>query len=108
MTRTRLRNWYFKTSEEKKELFRKQKEISFTSMNCFSSLNENEIVDNKTFWKTVKPFLSNKAIFLQRIVLHENKLLINNAAMRIGGGSRQCRSKCRPMLDLRRQKKLPP
>ena len=30
-----------------------------------------------------------------------------NAAMGIGGGIRQCRRKCRPMLVLRRQKKMP-
>ena len=29
-------------------------------MNYYGNLNEKDITDNKKFWKTVKPFLSDK------------------------------------------------
>ena len=35
----------------------------------FSKLNKKQITDNKRFWKTVKPFLSNKVQFSERINL---------------------------------------
>ena len=35
----------------------------------FSKLNEKQITDNKRFWKTVKPFSSNKVQFSERINL---------------------------------------
>ena len=35
----------------------------------FSKLNEKQITDNKSFWKTVKPFSSNKVQFSERINL---------------------------------------
>ena len=40
--------------------------------NCFSNLNENDIVDNKLFWKTVKPSFSDKVILRDKINLSEN------------------------------------
>ena len=30
-----------------------------TKKNCYASLNEKDIADNKKFWKTVKPLFSN-------------------------------------------------
>ena len=35
----------------------------------FSKLNEKQITNNKRFWKTVKPFLSNKVQSSERINL---------------------------------------
>ena len=47
---------YFVKKKKKKcvSLLRKAKKY------YFASLNKNHITENKCFWKTVKPFLSNK------------------------------------------------
>ena len=37
-----------------------------------------KITDNKTFWKTVKPFLSNKGDFHKQITLIEGKEIISD------------------------------
>ena len=46
----------------------------------FTNLNEKNITDNKRFWKTVKPFLSKKNYFPERINLteEENNSLLTN------------------------------
>ena len=38
----------------------------------YSSLHVNNVTDNKTLWKTVKPFLSDKVTSTQRITLIDN------------------------------------
>ena len=53
MTRQKLRNKYLKHKTEE-NLLRK------TKMNYYGNLNEKDVRDNKKFWQTVKPFLSNK------------------------------------------------
>ena len=69
MTRTRLRNRFLKNrSNRNRELFRKQRNLCVSLLrkskkDYFSNLNEKQITDNKRFWKTVKPFLSNKVQF---------------------------------------------
>ena len=47
-------------------------------MNYYGNLNEKDITDNKNFWKTVKPFLSDKSINSDKIHLYENGELINS------------------------------
>ena len=52
-------------SEENRKLFCKQRNkcVSFlgkSKKNYFANLNEKNITDKKSFWKTVKPFLSKK------------------------------------------------
>ena len=43
---------------------------------CFNSLNLNKITDNKVFWKTVKPLLSDTSINTTRIFLiNGNKMI---------------------------------
>ena len=44
----------------------------------YGNLNEKDITDNKKFWKTVKPFLSDKSINSDKIHLNENGELINS------------------------------
>ena len=44
--------------------------------NYFPILNEKDIVDNKLFWKTVKPLLSDKNILKDKINLSENGQII--------------------------------
>ena len=36
---------------------------------CFSSLNVNKMVDNKSSWETVKPFFSNKTVSSETITI---------------------------------------
>ena len=66
MTRARLRNKFLKDrSEENKKKYSKQRScfVSFLrkpKSDYFGNLNEKNINDNKTFWKTVKPFSSGK------------------------------------------------
>ena len=38
----------------------------------YSSLDIKKVTDNKTFWKTVKPFLSDKIVSTERITLIDN------------------------------------
>ena len=42
-----------------------------------NNLNLNEITDNKTFWKTVKPFLSNKEDVHKQITLIDGEKIIS-------------------------------
>ena len=44
----------------------------------FSSLNINKVVDNKSFWKIVKPFLTNKCISSQKKTLIDDEELITD------------------------------
>ena len=43
----------------------------------YSSLNEKDVSDNKTFWKTVKPFLSDRIVSKEQIYLVENDEIIS-------------------------------
>ena len=66
MRRSALENKYYKSKRlEDKETFKKQRNYCNSLYKkekgkYFNNLNVKEITDNKTFWKTVKPFLSNK------------------------------------------------
>ena len=42
----------------------------------FGNLNEKRISDNKTFWKTIKPFLSDKITSTKKITLIEKEEII--------------------------------
>ena len=42
----------------------------------YSNLNEKKVADNKTFWKAVKPFLSDKTPFDEKITLMEKEKII--------------------------------
>ena len=44
----------------------------------YGNLNEKNVTDNKTFWKTVKSFLSSKATNHRKITLFENGKVIND------------------------------
>ena len=46
--------------------------------NYHNNLNDKNIIDNKKFWKTVTPFLSDKVLSAERITLVENDKIINN------------------------------
>ena len=74
---TRLRkNLLRNRSDENKRKYSKQRNycvslLRKTKKNYYSNLNEKEIKDNKTFWKTVKPFFSDKTPSDEKITLIE-------------------------------------
>ena len=85
MTRTRLRNRFLKNrSNRNRDLFRKERNLCLSLIrkskkDYSSNLNEKQIADNKRFWKTVKPFLSNKVQYSERINLtEENDSLVTD------------------------------
>ena len=84
MTRTRLLNKFRKEkTKENKDAYNKQRNycvslIRKTKKDFFNSLDVKKITDNKQFWKTVKPFFSNKFINNERITLIENDEVISD------------------------------
>ena len=84
ITRSRLRNKYLKHETEENCLLHTQQRnkcvslLRKTKINYYGNLNEKDITDNKKFWKTVKPFLSDKSINSDKIHLNENGELINS------------------------------
>ena len=69
MKRTRLTNVYLrKRSDENRKKYSKQRNycvslLRRTKRKHYCSIDEKSITDNKKFWKTVKPFLSDKTPF---------------------------------------------
>ena len=84
MTRTKLRNIFLQSkSEENKIHYTKQRNFWFsllrkTKKQYYQNLNEKTVTDNKLFWKTVKPFLSDKVSGVDKIHLIENNELIKS------------------------------
>ena len=84
MTRSRLRNKYLKDkTEENRLLYTQQRKkcvslLKKAKINYYGNLNVKDITDNKNFWKTVKPFLSNKSKTSGKIHLYENGKLLNS------------------------------
>ena len=82
MTRTRLRNKFLKDrSEENKKKYSKQRNYCVSLLrksksDYFGNLNEKNINDNKTFWKTIKPFLSDKVRLANKMTLIDNEEII--------------------------------
>ena len=88
--RSYLENVYFKKRTDKSlRTYKKQKIIvaGFTKRNVkiFNKLNPSFVNDNKLFWKTVKPFFSNKDSSGSKIklvekdeVLQDDKKLLKN------------------------------
>ena len=78
MKRSRLRNKYLKNNnEENRKLYAKQRNycvslLRKTKKAYYENLDERKVSDNKLFWKTVKPSLSEKFIARERISLSEN------------------------------------
>ena len=74
MQRTKLRNniSYTKQRNWCVSLLRKEKK------EYFANLNEKDIIDNKKFWQTVKPFLSEKLKSREKITLVEKEELVSS------------------------------
>ena len=75
MKRTRLRNRYLKKRSEQNILFHvKQRNYCVflsrkTKKDYYANLNVKDIVDNKQFWRTVKPLFSHKTKSSKKIAL---------------------------------------
>ena len=82
MTRTKLRNIFLQNRSEENRI-RYTKQINFcvsllrkTKKRYYENLNEKFVVDNKLFWKTVKPLLSDNVAGKDEIHLIENNELV--------------------------------
>ena len=79
MMRSRLRNIYLKDrSDNSKREYNKQ--INYcvsllrkTKNKYYGNLNEKDLTDNKQFWQTVKPLLSDKIKSSKKITLVEQR-----------------------------------
>ena len=78
MKRSRLRNKYLNNNnEENRKLYAQQRNycvslLRKTKKGYYDNLDERKVSDNKRFWKTVKPSLSEKLNARERIRLIEN------------------------------------
>ena len=84
MKRTRLRNKFFKNRNDyNKKEFSKQRNycvslVIKSKKLYFSNLDEKKVADNKTFWKTIKRFLSNKIVSREKVTLMEEDEIVEN------------------------------
>ena len=84
MTRSRLRNKYLKCpSNDNKVNYKKQRNYC-TSLfrkekkTFYDNIDITLITDNKKFWRTVKPFFSEKHFSRKKMVLVENENIVSN------------------------------
>ena len=86
MQRTKLRNKFLKDpSAENKFSYNKQRNWCVSLLRkekkkYFANLNEEDITDNKKFWQTIKPFLSEKTKSREKITLIEKENLVSDDA----------------------------
>ena len=84
MHRTRFRNKYLRNkTDENKRKSKKQRNycvslLRKTKREYYSNLDVKNITDSKTFWKTVKRFLSDKVTSTQKITPLENDKIVKN------------------------------
>ena len=74
-----LRNKFLNTkSDIDRKAYNKQHNLCVSLIrsekkNFFSNINKSDIIDNKTFWKTVKPLFTDKIKTKSKITLIEKK-----------------------------------
>ena len=84
MQRSKLRKLFLKKrTEENTNNYVKQRGLCVTLLRkskrgFYGSLIETHLCDNKKFWGAVKPLLSNKVVFNERITLVEDDKIIEN------------------------------
>ena len=84
MDRTRLRNKFLKNrTAENKLAYNRQRDycVSLTrksKRDYCNNLDNRDVTDNKLFWKTIKPFFSDKGPMREKITLIENDEIIGN------------------------------
>ena len=87
MTRTRVRNRFFKKrTEENKTKYAKQRNYCVSLLRkikskYYSGLNKNDVTDNKMFWKTIKLFLPDKVTSSseKNTMIEEDKIIGNDS-----------------------------
>ena len=78
MLRSRLRNKFIKTKTKSAEVaYKKQRNICTqicrkAKKDYYGNLKTSSIMDNKKFWRTVKPLFSDKVLTAERITIIEN------------------------------------
>ena len=83
MKRTRLRNKLLKNRNDyKKKEFLKQRNYCMSLVRkskklYYSNLDEKKVTD-KIFWKTIKPFLSNKIVSREKVTLIEEDEIVES------------------------------
>ena len=86
MKRSRLRNKFLNTkSDIGRKAYNKQRNLCVSLIrseknNFFSNINTNDIADNKTFWKTVKLFFTDKIKTKSKITLIEKKTCLSRSS----------------------------
>ena len=84
MDRTRFRNKFLKNrNDENRKKYSKQRNycvslLRKTKKQYYGDLNEKNLLDNKKFWKMVKPFFSDKCPLNEKIIIVENNEIIRN------------------------------
>ena len=84
MKRSKLRNRFLKEkSEVSRTAYTTQRNYCInllrkTKTEQFGNIKINNIADNKTFWKTVKPLFSNKMNHIETINLIDNGVTLSN------------------------------
>ena len=85
MKRTRLRNKFLKNKNDyNKREFSKQRNYCVSLVRkskklYYSNLDEKKVTDNKTFWKTIKLFLSNKIVSREKVTsIEEDEIIVES------------------------------
>ena len=84
MVRSKLKNKYNKSrSGENWGSYKKQRNFCMnllgkTKKDYFNDLHVKNITDNKAFWKTMKPYFSNKGLNSSSLILPEKNKIITN------------------------------
>ena len=85
MKQTRLRNNYLKNRwDANKRAYNAHRNLCISlirkaKLKCFHKLNHKKVSDNNTFWKTIKPFFTDKGVNHHRILLvEENETILDN------------------------------
>ena len=84
MKRSKLRNTFNKTrSSENRQNYKRQRNICSNVLKSskktfFETLNINEMTDNRKFWKTDKPFFTDKCKTTNNVTLTEENETLND------------------------------
>ena len=84
MLRTRLKNEYDRNrTAENWDAFRRQRNLCVkisrkAKRDFYNQIDISAVTDNKKFWKTVKPFISDKSSSKSRITLVEEGKVVSN------------------------------
>ena len=84
MHRSKLKNIYNKKMDRVNwENYKKQRNFCVTLLRrtkkeYFQNLNVKDLSDNKTFWKTIKPYFSNKGLNSNKMLLKEKGELVSD------------------------------